>query len=91
MDVKPLELLTTTIVSGVLYDILKTGALLTVATIKKKIHGWLLDDTELAKIADQVNAAPDVVKRTPNSLEAFLEGNQDLRSIINGSSAERMN
>jgi hypothetical protein len=90
MDLNTLEFLTTTVVSGVLYDIIKTGAKLTVEAIKEKFRGWLLTDTDLTKITERVNTAPDMAKSSSKYLEAFLEENADLLGIIKSARHENI-
>ena len=47
--------LTATILSGVVYDIVKTSAKLTLDNFKTKVKGWLIDDTTAQKVVDEIN------------------------------------
>lgn len=50
-----MDFLTNTLLSGVLYDGFKKGAVITSDFLKEKLQGWLFDDELLDKLAEQVN------------------------------------
>lgn len=47
--------LTSTLLSGILYDGFKEGVLITSKFLKKELQGWLFDDAVLESLADKVN------------------------------------
>lgn len=47
--------LTSTLLSGMLYDGFKEGVLITSKFFKGKLQGWLIDDAVLENLADKVN------------------------------------
>ena len=46
-----MEFITTTILSGVIYDILKRGVFLTKDVLANNLKKWLIDDATLEKLA----------------------------------------
>ncbi|CNG28188.1 GapS6a family protein [Yersinia enterocolitica] len=48
--------LTSTLLSGILYDGFKTGVAITTDFLKEKLTGWLVDDALLEKLSYKVNA-----------------------------------
>ncbi len=51
-----MDFLTSTLLSGMLYDGFKNGVVITNAFLKEKLQGWLIDDELLAKLTEHVNA-----------------------------------
>ena len=70
------------IISGVIWDLIKSGVRLTGIAIKEKLQDWILPVEDLQKIADRVNAAAETDKKSAKYIEAYLEEHQDLIDII---------
>ena len=51
-----MNFLSSTILSGILYDGFKTGAKLTVSFLKENLQGWLFDDAMLEQLARNLQA-----------------------------------
>lgn len=51
-----MEFLTSTILSGMLYDGYKSGAALTTSFLKQKLQGWLFDDEVIEQLSSQLKA-----------------------------------
>lgn len=51
-----MDFLTSTILSGMLYDSFKSGATLTASFLKEKLQGWLFDDDVVEQLADKLKA-----------------------------------
>ncbi len=51
-----MDFLTSTVLSGMLYDCFKVGAKLTTDILKEKLQGWLFDDALLGQLADELSA-----------------------------------
>jgi len=51
-----MDFLTSSALSGMLYDGFKEGIAITTAFLKEKLQGWLVDDALLDKLTEKVNA-----------------------------------
>ena len=72
--------LTATILSGVVYDIVKTSAKLTLDNFKTKVKGWLIDDTTAQKVVDEINQIDNIHEQQPptpgfNQMADLFENN----------------
>ena len=74
--------LTATILSGVVYDIVKTSAKLTLANFKTKVKGWLIDDTTAQKVVDEINQIDNIDELNETGIARRIEQNQDLMSLL---------
>lgn len=55
MEISNAEFLTSTVLSGVAYDIIKCGAILGVDDLKQRLKGWLINDSELATMTYELS------------------------------------
>ncbi|WP_237734014.1 hypothetical protein [Serratia fonticola] len=51
-----MDFLSSTLLSGMLYDGFKKGAAITKDFLKKKLQGWLADDAVLEELSSKINA-----------------------------------
>ena len=74
--------LTATILSGVVYDIVKTSSKLTLDNFKTKVKGWLIDDTTAQKVVDEINQIDNIDELNETGIARRIEQNQDLMSLL---------
>ena len=74
--------LTATILSGVVYDIVKTSTKLTLDNFKTKVKGWLIDDTTAQKVVDEINQIDNIDELNETGIARRIEQNQDLMSLL---------
>jgi hypothetical protein len=80
-----MDFLTSTALSGMLYDGFKTGAKLTVCFLKEKLQGWLFDDDVVEQLADKLKSlelddlAEHVIERRINETPSVLDCMQGIR------------
>lgn len=74
--------LTATILSGVVYDIVKTSTKLTLDNFKTKVKGWLIDDTTAQKLVDEINQIDHIDDLNQTAIARNIEQNQDLMSLL---------
>ncbi|HFF2591196.1 MULTISPECIES: GapS6a family protein [Acinetobacter calcoaceticus/baumannii complex] len=74
--------ITATILSGVVYDILKTSAKLTLDNFKVKVKGWLIDDATAQKVVDEINQISDLEDYSEKGLTKKLEQNEQLVEML---------
>ena len=51
-----MDFLTSTILSGLLYDGFKSGALLTIDLLKEKLTGWIFDEETLHELTHKLES-----------------------------------
>lgn len=73
-----MDFLTSTVLSGMLYDGFKIGASLTAGFLKEKLQGWLFDDALLEQLIDRLkeleldDLAEHAIERKINASPAIL-------------------
>ncbi|MEZ8291851.1 MULTISPECIES: GapS6a family protein [Vibrio] len=76
-----MDFLTSTLLSGVLYDGFKKGVAITSDFLKEKLQGWLFDDELLEKLAEQVNAL-ELQDYGEHVIERKLSESGELQEIL---------
>ncbi|HFQ5303478.1 GapS6a family protein [Vibrio vulnificus] len=76
-----MDFLTSTLLSGVLYDGFKKGLVITSDFLKEKLQGWLFDDELLEKLAEQVNAL-ELQDYGEHVIERKLSESGELQEIL---------
>lgn len=74
--------ITATVLSGVVYDIIKTSAILTLDNFKTKVKGWLIDDVTAQKVVDEINQISDLEDYSEKGLTKKLEQNEKLVEML---------
>ncbi len=85
------DFLTTVVLGGIAYDILKVSGKITLDNLKMRLKAWLLDDSDLNAIAQTVNRAPENAKESAKNLEAFLEESPIIREILSQAKSTKIN
>lgn len=81
-----MDSITSSILSGILYDGFKAGAKLTKSFLKEKLQGWLFDETVVAQLADNLkeleleDLAEHVIERKINQTPIVLECLKEIKS-----------
>ena len=87
-----MDFLTSTILSGMLYDCFKTEAILTIDFLKEKLQGWLFDDLALEQLVDKLSmlelneSAEHVIERKINESPDVLQYLQQIKPAQSTSS-----
>lgn len=76
-----MEFLTSTILSGMLYDGFKNGVAVTEKFLKDKLQGWLIDDALLGQLAEKVNAL-ELENFGEHIIERKLNESRELQEIL---------
>lgn len=77
-----MEFLTSTILSGVAWDAIKQGVLLTGEYLKKKLSDWVMDKTDWDKIAAKINGFDEMYKKSEKFIEAAIEDDTEVKTIL---------
>jgi hypothetical protein len=88
-----MDFLTSTILSGMLYDGFKSGATLTASFLKEKLQGWLFDEDVIKQLTDNLkvleledlaeHAIEKKINRTPSVLDCIeqIKIDQNIGSV----------
>ncbi|MDF2545787.1 MAG: hypothetical protein K0R93_685 [Anaerosolibacter sp.] len=77
-----MNILESTILSGLAWDGIKKFGNLTGAYIKKGLSEWILDEKSYKIIADKVNNMPKEYKKSQKFLEAAIDDDDELQDIL---------
>ncbi|MFS1934152.1 GapS6a family protein [Vibrio splendidus] len=76
-----MDFLTSTFLSGVLYDGFKKGATISSDFLKEKLQGWLIDDELLDKLAKKINAL-ELQEYGEHVIERKLSESGELQELL---------
>lgn len=74
--------LTSTIISGIVYDGLKTGTSLGADFLKDKLQNWLIDDAQLTRLADQIDEMVLNDDMSEKAITRQLDSNAAIVSLL---------
>lgn len=89
-----MDFLSSTILSGMLYDGFKYGASITAEFLKNRLQGWVFDDTVLERLSNNINQleledlAEHVIEKKLNESQDVIEClrhikvNQSVGSVV---------
>lgn len=77
-----MDFITASFLSGVLYDIMKTGAQVGLETLKPKLIDWLVDDEQLNTIAKKVDSLSLSDEMSEKAIERKISEDRTLISLI---------
>jgi len=66
----------------VIDELIKKNAIQANDFLKSKLQSYILDEKDCKLIADEINNAPDFVRKNQKSLEGFIEGNEKIMNIL---------
>ncbi|MGI2160963.1 GapS6a family protein [Shewanella oncorhynchi] len=76
-----MDFLTSSVLSGMLYDGFKEGIAITTDFLKGKLQGWLVDDALLDKLTEKVNAL-ELRDYGEHVIERELKKSLELQNIL---------
>lgn len=77
-----MDLLSSSILSGIIWDGLKGGLKITMGFLKKKLAAWMLDEDCINLILDALNKAPDYYLKSPKFIEAYFDSQEELMRML---------
>ncbi|MFW2502369.1 hypothetical protein [Clostridium diolis] len=86
-----MDILSSAILGGVIWDGIKFGGTLTVDHLKKSLKKWLLKDEEYEAIVKTINEAQSEYKRTDKFITAFVDDNKEICKIIERINSDNKN
>ena len=73
---------TSAIASGIVWEVLKKGATVTVSYLKNALRSWLLKDSEIEALANIANQMPNEYKLNAKLIEGYLDTNSTFSEIV---------
>ncbi len=77
-----MEFLTATALSGVIYDLMKSGIAISGSAIKGKLQSWILDDACVERLALEVNKLNINDEMSEKAIDKRLSGVSDIADLI---------
>lgn len=85
-----MEFITTTILSGVIYDILKRGVFLTKDVLANNLKKWLMDDTTLEKLTVKLQALNLNDEMSEKAIEREIKSSNEIKELLSKISAHNV-
>lgn len=77
-----MDFLTSAILSGLLYDGIKDGAVIGFELLKSKLQGWLIDDNQIKLMVEQLKEAGINEDLAPHAMERKIEAHKPLLDLL---------
>lgn len=77
-----MDILSASILSGLIYDGVKGGAVIGFDMLKSKLKGWLLDDSQIEKITEYLQEAGVNEDLAPHAIERKIGEHQSLLELL---------
>ncbi|WP_073971018.1 GapS6a family protein [Enterobacter ludwigii] len=76
-----MDFVTSTLLSGILYDGFKHGVKITTGFLKEKLQGWIVDDSLLSQLSIKINDL-NLQDYSENAIERKLNESSDIQGIL---------
>lgn len=77
-----MNFLTSAILSGVAWDIIKSWGYIKGENLKHKLQDWILDEKHYETIAKKINELPDDYKKSAKFLEAAIDEDIEIQNLL---------
>ena len=77
-----MEFLTSTILSGLLWDGIKSGISISVEFLKSKLHNWIISDTDYEKLANAIAKLPNFSKTNYDTFNEYVSSSSDIQNVL---------
>jgi hypothetical protein len=77
-----MDFLTATILSGITYDLIKCGTLLTADNFKERLREWVIGDSSLIVLADELNKLNLSSEMSELAIEKRITASPELMSLL---------
>lgn len=77
-----MDFMTSTILSGIAFDIIKNGTLFTTDILKEKLRNWLIDDVTLQQLSEALNSLEINDEMSPKAIERRIDRHVNLNSLL---------
>lgn len=76
------EFLTGAILSGIAYDVMKCGVALSVDELKKRLKSWLISDSELLALVDEMKKLELTDEMSETAIQRKISSSCELQELI---------
>lgn len=77
-----MDFLTSTILSGIAYDVIKCGVLMTTDNLKDRLRDWIIDDYALSVLAGELNKLSLTDEMSESAIERKILASTELISLL---------
>lgn len=77
-----MEFLTSTILAGIAYDLIKNGTLISLESLKNKLKGWLISDENLKILSQKINNIDNLDDLSEKAISKQLEQDTTVTQIL---------
>lgn len=77
-----MDVLSASILSGLIYDGVKAGASISFDMLKSKLQGWLIDDAQIEQMVEQLKDAGINEDLAPHAIERKITEHQPLLALV---------
>ncbi|MGZ8152658.1 MAG: GapS6a family protein [Methylovulum sp.] len=77
-----MDFLTSTILSGIAYDVIKCGVLMTTDNLKDRLRDWIIDDYALSVLAGELNKLSLTDEMSESAIERKILSSTELISLL---------
>lgn len=77
-----MDFITSSILSGIVYDVFNSGIKLTVQALKKPLQGWLIDEDMIAQLVDKISESGISEDMGQAAIQRRIDANDDLTSFL---------
>ncbi|MDI1230505.1 MAG: hypothetical protein PSU93_05075 [Methylobacter sp.] len=76
------EFLTSAILSGIAYDVMKCGVVLSITELKQRLRGWIISDSELLVLADEMKKLKLTDEMSETAIERKIAASPELIQLL---------
>ncbi|MDI1292363.1 MAG: hypothetical protein PSV18_06420 [Methylobacter sp.] len=76
------EFLTSAILSGIAYDVMKCGVVLSINELKQRLRGWIISDSELLVLADEMKKLELTTEMSETAIERKIAASPELKQLL---------
>lgn len=76
------EFLTGAILSGIAYDVMKCGVALSIDELKQRLKGWLITDSELLALANEMKKLELTDEMSEAAIERKIAASPELKQLL---------
>ncbi len=77
-----MDFITSAVLGGILYDLLKAGSIVTTEHLRKQLSGYLFDDAIAAQVIEQIGYLPKPAKDSVETLASHLDNSPSWQALI---------
>lgn len=77
-----MEYLTATMLSGMTYDLVKSGIKISAESLRSKLRGWLISDEEIKTLVARLNKIEDIERLNEIELAKKIEDEPSIHNIL---------